>query len=262
MDSGDGSISRWLCRNCKRPITKLGNTTCECGCETWVDDRTHEKWPFVVDIPLGIPLLTVEGENNKGPSLLSDDEESEEDYKVVENIGEDGRKRRMTEPSRGDKRRKFISGTYEEISDNSEEEEEEVETEPDVANVVGEEEEELEEDEEDEENDPDITEEEDDELVESDHDVVNAADEEEVETESDIVNVAEEEESDHNVVIVMEKDEEEVENDPDVVNVAEEEKEVETKLDVVNVAEENGDNEDEESDLDVVIIKEKAGLLC
>ncbi|KAG5592703.1 hypothetical protein H5410_043217 [Solanum commersonii] len=44
MDSGDGSISRWFCRNCKCPITKKGYTACECGCKTWVDDGTHEKW--------------------------------------------------------------------------------------------------------------------------------------------------------------------------------------------------------------------------
>ncbi|KAG5604985.1 hypothetical protein H5410_026477 [Solanum commersonii] len=91
MNSGDGSVSRWLCQNCKRPITKKGYTTCECGCETWVDDETHEKWPFVVDIPLGSPPLTIEGENNKGPIPLS-------------------------------LRRKFIPGTCEEISDSSKEE--------------------------------------------------------------------------------------------------------------------------------------------
>ncbi|KAK4716036.1 hypothetical protein R3W88_014374 [Solanum pinnatisectum] len=85
MNSEDGSVSRWLCRNCKRPITKKGYTTCECGCMI----------------------------------LLSDDEESEEDCEVVENIGEDGRKRRMVEPSSGDKRRKFIPETCEEISDSS-----------------------------------------------------------------------------------------------------------------------------------------------
>ncbi|KAH0672352.1 hypothetical protein KY290_024589 [Solanum tuberosum] len=130
MDSGDGSISRWLGRNCKRPISKLGYTTCECGWETWVDDGTYEKWPFIVDIPLGSPPLTVEGENNKGPILLSDDEEFEEDCEVVENIGEVGRKRRMVEPSKGDKRRKFIPGTCEEISDSSEEE-----SDPDVVIV-------------------------------------------------------------------------------------------------------------------------------
>ncbi|KAK6789263.1 hypothetical protein RDI58_013062 [Solanum bulbocastanum] len=43
MNSGNGSVSRWLCRNCKCLITKTGYTICECGCETWVDDGTHEK---------------------------------------------------------------------------------------------------------------------------------------------------------------------------------------------------------------------------
>ncbi|KAH0645779.1 hypothetical protein KY290_034581 [Solanum tuberosum] len=129
MDSGDGSVSRWFCRNCKRPIIKTGYTACECGCKTWVDDGTNEKW-LVVDIPLGSPPVTVEGENNKGPILLSDDGESKQDCEVVENIGEDGRKRRMMEPSGGDKRRKFISGACEEISDNSEEE-----SDPDVVIV-------------------------------------------------------------------------------------------------------------------------------
>ncbi|KAG5592702.1 hypothetical protein H5410_043216 [Solanum commersonii] len=71
-----------------------------------------EKW-LIVDIPLGIPPITVEGENNKGPILLSDDGESEQDCEVLKNIGEDGRKIRMMEPS---------GGTCEEISDNSEEE--------------------------------------------------------------------------------------------------------------------------------------------
>ncbi|TMW84496.1 hypothetical protein EJD97_025057 [Solanum chilense] len=86
MDSGDlGSGSRWFCQKCRRPITKMGYTACECGCKTWVNDGTNEKW-LVVDSPLESPPL-----NNKGLILLSDEGESEEDNEVV------GRKRRMVE---------------------------------------------------------------------------------------------------------------------------------------------------------------------
>ncbi|TMW83493.1 hypothetical protein EJD97_001559, partial [Solanum chilense] len=86
MDSeDDGSGSRWFFQKCKRPITKTGYTSCECVCKTWVNDGTNEKW-LVLDSPLASPPL-----NNKGPILLSDEGEFEEDYEVV------GRKRRMVE---------------------------------------------------------------------------------------------------------------------------------------------------------------------
>ena len=42
---------------------------------------------FRMDIPLGIPPLTIEGENNNVPIPLSDEGESKEDCEVVENIG-------------------------------------------------------------------------------------------------------------------------------------------------------------------------------
>ena len=87
MDSeDDGSGSRWFFQKCKSPITKTGYTTCECGCKTWVNDGTNEKW-LVLDSPLASPPL-----NNKGPILLSNEGESEEDCEVVGNIGEVGRK--------------------------------------------------------------------------------------------------------------------------------------------------------------------------
>lgn len=63
---------------------------------------------FHIDIPLSSPPLTIEGEKNKVLILLSDDEESEVDCEVVENIGKVGRKRRIVEPSICDKWRKFI----------------------------------------------------------------------------------------------------------------------------------------------------------
>ena len=79
MDSrNDGSNSRWFCQKCERPITKTGYTACECGCKTWVKDGTNEKW-LIVDSPLASPPL-----NNKGPILLSDEGESEEDYELLE----------------------------------------------------------------------------------------------------------------------------------------------------------------------------------
>ena len=88
MDSeDDGSGSRWFFQKCKSPITKTGYTTCECGCKTWVNDGTNEKW-LIVDISLASPSL-----NNKGPNLRSDDRESEQDCEVA------GRKRSMMNPA-------------------------------------------------------------------------------------------------------------------------------------------------------------------
>ena len=75
---------------------------------------------FLWGYPLESPPLTVRGENNKILILLSDYDESKEHCEVGEDIGEVGRKRRMVERSRGNKRRKFIPVTCEEISDSLE----------------------------------------------------------------------------------------------------------------------------------------------
>uniref|UniRef100_K4CKT2 Uncharacterized protein n=1 Tax=Solanum lycopersicum TaxID=4081 RepID=K4CKT2_SOLLC len=106
MDSrNDGSNSRWFCQKCERPITKTGYTACECGCKTWVKDGTNEKW-LIVDSPLASPPL-----NNKGPILLSNEGESEEDCEVV------GRKRRMVELAESENHNKSKIKNEEESND-------------------------------------------------------------------------------------------------------------------------------------------------
>ncbi|TMW80609.1 hypothetical protein EJD97_017791 [Solanum chilense] len=106
MDSGDdGCGSRCFCQKCKRPITKTGYTACQCGCKTWVNDGTNEKW-LVVDRPLASSPL-----NNKGLILLSDEGESVEDCEVV------GRKRRMVELSESANHNKSKSKNEEESND-------------------------------------------------------------------------------------------------------------------------------------------------
>uniref|UniRef100_A0A3Q7HPX8 Uncharacterized protein n=1 Tax=Solanum lycopersicum TaxID=4081 RepID=A0A3Q7HPX8_SOLLC len=106
MDLGDdGSASRWFCQKCNRPITKTGCKDCECGCKTWVNDGTNEKW-LIVDSPLASPSL-----NNKGPILLSAEGESEEDCQVV------GRKRGVVELAESENHDKSKSKNEEESED-------------------------------------------------------------------------------------------------------------------------------------------------